>query len=399
MTAVRTSDLGPLVAPLVGPALDAAAAALPGTGLREAECAAVHAGLATVLRETLLDKVIRVLVLELNAARVTGRLTAADPAARWDEWVEQATRPGYWESLDARYPTLRPRVRQLADGRCSAAVELARRFAADRAAIAGLPGAGDEPELTAVSFGAGDAHLGGRTVALLTLTGGSVVHKPRPVAIDAALAGFLAAIGGHRVRVPRVVDRDGYGWAEHIAHRHCAGDTELREFHEGLGHWLALCALLSGSDLHAENLIAAGPTPVVVDCETFFTPVPDAEPSGYGDAMDRALRMLRGSALRTGLLPGRGGGLGQRGVDLSAAGSLPGQQPPVEVPMVLGLGTDEATVGRGVIDHPRAGNGPSERPRLAEHWPAVLAGHAELTARLRRLDRAGHLEPLLAPFR
>ena len=37
---------------------------------------------------------------------------------------------------------------------------------------------------------------------------------------------------------------------------------------------LSLMRLLSGSDLHAENLIAHGPHPVVVDCETLFTPKP-----------------------------------------------------------------------------------------------------------------------------
>jgi len=86
--------------------------------------------------------------------------------------------------------------------------------------------------------------------------------------------------------------------------------TELRAFYRGLGQWLAVMRLLGGSDLHAENLIAAGPVPVVVDCETLFTPQPARPPSGYGLAVDRAAHLIGGSVLRSGLLPGRGVALG-----------------------------------------------------------------------------------------
>lgn len=313
------------------------------TGLAPAEREPVRAGAMAALHETVLRKVSRVLVLELNAARVTGSLAAADSAGRWAEFVDRTCEPGYWDTLTPRYPTLLPRLRTLISNRVAAAIELAHRFTADRDAL----GVG---ELTATEFGAGDSHRGGRTVVLLHGTTGSVAYKPRSVAVDRALANLLAAVvpaEDHPIRVPAVHVRDGYGWAEHVAHQHCTTDDELITFYRNLGRWLAVMRLLGGTDLHQENLIAAGPVPVVVDCETLFTPRQPVPPSGYGAATDAAHAMVVGSVLGTGLLPGRGLALNWRGIDTSAIGSLPGQQPAPDVPMIMAAGTDTAHIGFG----------------------------------------------------
>ena len=92
----------------------------------------------------------------------------------------------------------------------------------------------------------------------------------RSLAIDNALRGFvheLACDHGSalNVRIPEVIDCGDYGWAEFVTHRFAAGNDELLGFYRGIGHLLALMRLLSGSDLHAENVIAQGGTPVVVD--------------------------------------------------------------------------------------------------------------------------------------
>ncbi|MFC0543299.1 type 2 lanthipeptide synthetase LanM family protein [Kutzneria chonburiensis] len=375
---------------LVEPALADLDTGLRGiAGLTRAEAKAVHDGAAAALLETVRRKVTRTLVLELNAARVTGRLTGADPAARWSEFLELAARREFWDSLTEHYPTLLARVDAIVANRCAAALELATRFAADRDPALG--------ELREVTFGAGDSHRHGRTVAIVRCANGNTVYKPRPVEVDRALSSFLSTLDV-QIRVPDVVVRDGYGWAEFVTHRHCADDGELRDFYRGIGHWLAISRLVGGSDLHAENLIACGPVPIVVDCETLFTPSQPIEPSRGGIAVDKARDLVANSVLRTGLLPGRGMALGWRGVDMSATGSLPDQQPVTELPVVLGVGTDTAHVGKAVAEIPLAGNHPSPEPVLARYWPQVLAGFDELTGRLTALDRDGRLAALLEPF-
>ena len=375
---------------LVEPALHDLDAGLRGiAGLTPADAKAVHDGAAAALLETVRRKVTRTLVLELNAARVTGRLTGTDPAARWAEFLELAARREFWDSLTEHYPTLLARVDVIVASRCAAALELATRFAEDRDPELG--------ELFEVTFGAGDSHRHGRTVAILHCANGNVVYKPRSVAIDRALSTLLSTLDV-QIRVPDVDVRDGYGWAEFVSHRHCADDGELREFYRGIGHWLAISRLVGGSDLHAENLIACGPVPVVVDCETLFTPLQPIETSRGGLAVDRARELVGSSVLRTGLLPGRGVALGWRGVDTSATGSLPDQQPMTELPVVVGVGTDTAHVGKEAVEIPLAANHPSAEPVLAKYWPQVLAGFDELTERLVRLDCDGRLGPVLESF-
>ena len=364
---------------------------------------AIHDGISVRLREKVLGWVVRVLLLELHAARVTGQLSAPDPAGRWQEWVAQAQRPGFWESLTGRYPTLLPRLHTSIDHACAAALAFADRFAADRAALTAL--VGGEPVLSAVTFGAGDSHRGGHTVAKVRLADGQqLIYKPRSMLIDVVLERFLARVladepAATRIRVPRALDRGSYGWAEQIPHRFCVDDAELRIYYRNLGHWLAVARLLRGSDLHSENLIAAGPVPVVVDCETLFTPQLPLPTSGNGLAFDQAADLVRGSVLGTGLLPGRAGMLAFRGADVSAAGALPDEQPEVDLPMVVDGGTDHARIAMvkvrrdGSRDHH-----PSPVPRLVEFWPEVLRGYDELTAHLTTLDKSGQLAPWLAEF-
>lgn len=397
----ETEQFDRSVEAMLAPALAALAADLRSVaGLGAGERAAIATGAGVALRRTVLRKVTRVLVLELNAARLTGTLGATDSAGRWAEFVDRTCEPGYLDTLAEHYPALRARLRVVIRNRIAAALELAARLATDRAALARLTGT-DPGELRAVSFGEGDSHRGGRTVAILTCATGSVVYKPRSLGVDDALAGLLAAVLPDEpdpIRVPRVLMRDGYGWAEHVAHRYCADDGELRRFYRNLGHWLAVMRLIGGTDLHQENLIAAGPVPVVVDCETLFTPTQPAPPSGYGEAVDAALAMVTGSVLGTGLLPGRGLALGWRGIDTSAIGSLPGQQPTPDVPVIVGAGTDEARIGLAKAPRAPAANHPDPNPVLGKYWDHVVSGFTELTVRLHALDAAGVLDAPLAAF-
>jgi lantibiotic modifying enzyme len=223
------------------------------------------------------------------------------------------------------------------------------------------------------------------------------------LAIDIVLRGFVADLSDDHgtalsIRIPDALDRGEYGWVEFVSHRYTESKEELVSFYRGIGQCLALMRLLGGSDLHAENVIAQGSTPVLVDCETLFTPRVPAAPSGFGDALDRAGELLGQTVLSVGLLPGRGVGLGLRGVDASAVGMLPGEQPMQVRQGVLNVGSDEAHVGPIMVEAPKSQNHPSPSPALAEYWPEVLRGFDELTATLQTLDASGALRIRLRAF-
>lgn len=367
-------------------------------GERDLVVSATHEALQAVLAR----KLTRLLVLELNAARVTGRLDGADAAQRWTQFLALSSQRAFWDGLKGPYPTLLPRVETILRNRCAASLRFAERWAAGRDSLEDLCGA-PPGELERLSFGAGDSHCGGQTVSLLQCQGGKLVYKPRPLAVDLALREFITELGafhggGMSIRVPRVALREDHGWAEFVPHRCASGRDELLDFYRGIGHWLAIMRLLGGSDLHAENLIAHGGSPVVVDCETLFTPKPPPHPSGLGHATDLASELVSGTVLSIGMLPGRGASLGWRGVDSSSVGMLPGQQPHLLQHGVVMAGTDEARIGTTQVQAPVAQNHPSPEPALARYWPEVLASFDAMTGTLRRLDAEGRLPALLARF-
>ena len=364
---------------------------------------AVLAATRGALLHNLNRRLTRLLLLELNAARVEGRLTAATPQARWDEFVAQASTREFWDSLAEPYPSMRARIATLCANLCASSLRFAQRWAEDRALLADLCG-GDPGDLVEVSLGAGDTHRGGSTVAIVTCERARIVYKPRPMAPEAMLDAFLSELRRDLgftlyARVPKVLDRGDHGWAAFVEHRYADGPGELRHFYEGIGHWLAIMRLLGGTDFHAENLIACGPEPAIVDCETLFAPNLAPLPQGLGDATDRAVQIVSGTVLATGLLPQRSAALGFRGVDVSGAGAIGGEQPSLIMPDVVGDGSDTAHFGFAPQKLLPQKNHPAERPNLLEFWPDVVKGFRELFAALRDLDAQGRLAPRLARFK
>ncbi len=371
-------------------------------GLSPAARERVLAATQTNLVDNLNRKLSRLLVLELNAARVEGRLAGETAEERWDDFLALSSRAEFWDGLSRHYPTLLARVDSFCRNLCAASFVLASRWAADRDKLDGLCGVplGDIKE---VSFGAGDTHRGGYTVAILQCEGGNVVYKPRSVAPEAQLASFIAGLQADLsqrlwARVPKVVDCGDHGWAEFVPHRYAEGAEELHGYYEGIGHWLAIMHVMAGTDFHAENLIAHGPHPVVVDAETLFTPNIAPFPLGVGDATDKAVRLVSGTVLATGLLPRRGSSLGWRGVDMSGVGALTDQQPVMMMPDIIGAGTDQAKYGVSATTLMPQQNHPAAAPSLLNFWPDVLKGFEELSAGLRRLDAAGDLRGRLERF-
>jgi type 2 lantibiotic biosynthesis protein LanM len=368
--------------------------------LAGAEATLIHTAGAAALYETARLKLSRVLLLELHAAGRAGQLDAADEPARFAQFLQLAQDETFLAHLDRRYPPLRRRLAQALEQQQAAIATLAARLAADRAALAPLLGQPAGP-LLGLSLGQGDLHAGGQSVARLTLQGGQLMYKPRSLRSDQVLDALLAQLFGAsatRIRVPAVLDRGGYGWAAFVPHRYCENEDELRQFYRGLGHWLGVLRLVGGVDIHQENLIAAGPVPVVIDAESLFADLAEDAPSGHGQAYDLANSLIQRSVLRTGIVPFRMPALGLSGVDLSAAGALPGQQPQVHAPVIAAAGTTAAHLQVISVERGSAQNHPSPQPDVARYWDQLSEGFLEVTTALRRLDAEDALAPLLAAF-
>ena len=77
-------------------------------------------------------------MLELNAARVTGRLSGEDSRKRWEQFLELSSQQAFWDDLSTHYPSLLPRIAAILRHRCAASLRFAQRWALDRPRLSGL---------------------------------------------------------------------------------------------------------------------------------------------------------------------------------------------------------------------------------------------------------------------
>ena len=104
------------------------------------------------------------------------------------------------------------------------------------------------------------------------------------------------------------IARDGYGWTEYIEHAGCADAEGCKRFFRRAGAWLALFHCFAGSDMHQENMIAAGEHPVPIDLETILQAAGGGarSPEAEAQAFEAATEIIANSVMAVGLLPAYG---------------------------------------------------------------------------------------------
>ncbi|MER7548214.1 type 2 lanthipeptide synthetase LanM family protein [Spirillospora sp. NPDC127506] len=341
------------------------------------------------------------LARELAAARRRG-LPGATPERRYASFVRSLRDPGTARRIWAEYPVLARQAAGLLDAWAAARAAFARDLAADLPALTGAFGA--LGALDDVVFGSAETHRGGRTVAIVRFERAAVVYKPRSLAVDRCfdrLLGWFNAPGvPYPLRRPRLLDRGDRGWSEFIEPAPCEPEA-LPAFFWRMGALLALTHAVHGYDLHADNVIAAGADPVVIDLEALFHTEgtqPEARRARLGDP---AAERLAGSVLRTGLLPGPLVVPDVEtelpfGVDISPLGIAEGRRSLIPTPIAEDPGTDRMRVRLGYRTVPepagrlRLPGGQAADPR--PYRDALTAGYVFAH---RRLAAAG--TGLLAP--
>lgn len=367
----------PVVAPLVVPAsaaLDRRLAPLPVV-----ERTMLRASFEQWLLSRLARQAARTLVRELDGARRAGRLAGATSRDRFASFLAAGGSADGLRALFASYPVLARMLGQTALDAVDAVAELGLRLHTDREQLVTVLLDGRDPgPLTRVDLGRGDAHRGGRSVAVLEFADGSrTVYKPRPLGQHALLddlAHWLTGrVDGLELRTPRTVRRQEHGWLEYIEHRWCGSMSEADAFYRRQGALLALLYAVDGADMHYENLIAAGDQPVLVDAETLLhTGLPQAATAGADPAADALQASVHRTCLLPHLLIGEHGAL-----DISALGRSEQGTYPSEGLCWKDSGLDTMRVVRGPVVSPAAQNQPlpaGHRLQGADHRAALLDG-------------------------
>ena len=158
-----------------------------------------------------------------------------------------------------------------------------------------------------------DPHNGGHSVQIVSFEDGArVVYKPKDLRVDVAWHGLIERLNGAtppvELKAMRAIARDRYGWTEFIDHTGCVHQDGCSRFFRRAGAWLALFHCCAATDMHQENIIAAGDHPVPIDLEMILQASPekpgDRDPEGL--AFDAAGEIVANSVMMVGLLPAYG---------------------------------------------------------------------------------------------
>ncbi len=263
-------------------------------------------GLMRQLSEQLFTIAYKTFVLEANIAAL-GR----DLGSLGEDTVEifagrVTSGSAFLRRLYLRYPAL---ARILATTCCrwrENCEVLLTRFDCDSSAIGAVLFKRPPQRLSEVVVGFSDPHEGGQRVAILKFADGArLVYKPRSIDIDVAyyaLLGRLNVAGLEpRLRQLCVVARDGYGWVEYVRPEAMTDQEAIRDFYLRMGAHLSILYLTKATDFHAENVVASGSEPMLVDLETLVHA--DGAPRAP-TTQSLAWRRLHESVFACGLLPG-----------------------------------------------------------------------------------------------
>lgn len=288
-----------------------------GTPIRDHFTEAGRADLGRMLLDQLTDLCVPPLYERFAAVRGDMPSAAAphgQPSTALYERFVADMKAGGFRRLFEEKPVLLRLIATLTRQWIDAVHEFASRLDADIEAIYRDLLRRDVPARAArVAGDLSDRHNGGRSVFIVGFEDGAkVVYKPKDLRLDVAWHALIARLNASDppvdLRAVRAIARDHYGWTEFIDHTGVADQAGCERYFRRAGAWLALFHCFAATDMHQENIIAAGDQPVPIDLETILQP-PGPAPKALeaaGDASDVAADMIANSVMAVGILPAYG---------------------------------------------------------------------------------------------
>lgn len=322
--------------------------------IADSAAGAIFGDLANSLWHSLFTIVSRSMVMELAAAKSTGLLQGETEAERYGFFVDCLADEDFALSILEECPALYLLVETCAQNWLGAVGDLLVRLSDDFTLIEDHVFNGSAPgAINRIGLSHGDRHRHGRSVAIIDfMSGRKLVYKPRSLAADMGFADFTdwfnAKAGERLLASVSSLDCGDHGWCAFVDPQPVQTYADLETYYSRLGALLAVARILGLSDLHAENLIAAGAWPTIIDLETLFHPpvraLKSKEPTSPAKSL--LLETLDRSVLASGLLPIRADrGTGDDELDLAGMSDSAGQRTPFETPYWNKTGTDEMALG------------------------------------------------------
>ena len=239
--------------------------------------------------------------------------TAAEkPADTLYRQFVQGMRAGGLVTFFQKYAVLARILSTLTHFLAETTVEFLQRLAADRQEIPRVFGQGEDlGQVNDLELGLSDPHRGGHSVIGLSFEDGlHLIYKPKDLGTEAAYNQLLTWLNEQEgapldLKALQVLNRGTHGWVEFVESQPCADEAEVSRYYRRAGMLLGLVYALEGTDCHAENLMASGEYPVLIDNETLLhhRVSPGESEEWHASARFEADEQLLHSILRVGMLP------------------------------------------------------------------------------------------------
>lgn len=279
-------------------------------------------------QQGILFMIIRSAVLEMHFAKENKILEGDTSEKRFDDFIEKLQIPKNATDFLNKYAVLKEQIDINISQFIHVTNELFERLNNDKSILLEQFFTDHQNiKLTKINT-AGDTHQQGHGVATLEFSANNkkinLLYKPHSLSIDVAFLKFIEWFNQHstttQLKTIHIINQNDYGWCEFIDHEPCLSEQEVHQFYYRLGVWLMLIYLFRGYDFHGENLIAHGAHPVAVDFECLMTPA-------YSFTKNNDDQLSRFLVSNTGFLPAKHStGKDDKGIDLSAIGSEPGDE-------------------------------------------------------------------------
>lgn len=280
---------------------------------------------------------IRVLIQDIHSHREREILRGADPEEQYRDYQERFLNDrAYIRKLCKRYPemkrllllrivTVTRQIRRVAAEISDNIEDINKQFFLKN----------PFKRIESIECGLSDAHSGGQTVAKVYLDNQeSLIYKPRNLKKDQCfleLYGQFCRNAGLSFKSVRILAKKDYSLESYIEQRSCKSEAEVKRYFQRMGILLFLCRLMDMSDMHGENIIAAGEYPIPIDLET----LPGNPDYAVYENADRIIvEELKHSVLSVGILPVITWGGDGKGVILNALNRGEKVKTPFRIPVI-----------------------------------------------------------------
>lgn len=298
-------------------------------------------GLSEELKVRIEKIYLRVIIEEMNILYENQKLIGNDKKEKYTYFKNKyLLNDDYLSNIMSLYPGMYTNISEEISDFERYIIEICENYRSSIKEVSRFFNVRSDNRIQYISRNMSDSHKGGKFVKTIILDNGEkLIYKPRSSQNELLFYKIVNFIYGHiglETKEIKIVDYDEYCWCEYISPAECKDEQEIHNFYKRIGVLLFTAYLFGTGDLHAENLIACGEFPILVDLENLVKQSLEKE--------EPIIERFKKSVLFSGIMPMPHWNKNGNGVNLGALSYEENQKLPVKVPVICDYETTDMHV-------------------------------------------------------